>query len=76
MGELAPRLVGAFPTYADGFASTSSDTTSLLPDTEDYLEICGRLFPNPERGGWSWYAGAHPSEIGTADVLIIRQVRC
>ncbi|KAL2260026.1 hypothetical protein VTK26DRAFT_6111 [Humicola hyalothermophila] len=35
---------------------TFSDTTSLCADTQDYLVICERAFPNPKYG-WSWYGG-------------------
>ncbi|KAK4108018.1 S-adenosyl-L-methionine-dependent methyltransferase [Canariomyces notabilis] len=34
---------------------TRSDTTSLCVDTQDYLVICERAFPNPKYG-WSWCA--------------------
>ncbi|GAB1311663.1 Trans-aconitate 2-methyltransferase (Fragment) [Madurella fahalii] len=53
----------------------SSDTTSLPADAEDYLEICGRLFPNPERGGWSWCAVDEEFRVWSETDLVTQESR-
>ncbi|KAL2016045.1 hypothetical protein VTK56DRAFT_4311 [Thermocarpiscus australiensis] len=52
-------------------SDVSSETTSLPADAEDYLAICGRLFPNPKYG-WSWYAKQF-REPGTEILIVTRR---